>query len=162
MNNKNKRCSRCKEIKPIDDFGNLKRSKDGKGPTCKSCANKASQKWKEANPDRVKDYNEKWNKANPDHNKEKSESYKLPYYIIYCLSNYREEYPGKHYAGLTHKPYKRWAQHKFDGNDTSNWYILECARTLEEAEIIEEKYHNLGYHGRASDTAIRNKLAKAL
>jgi hypothetical protein len=34
---KEKRCSKCKQVKPLDDFGNDKATKDGKARYCKKC-----------------------------------------------------------------------------------------------------------------------------
>ena len=48
-----KQCSVCKETKELDQFYNVKSSKDGKGYRCKACDNKARQKWSEKNPERA-------------------------------------------------------------------------------------------------------------
>lgn len=40
----NKRCSRCREVKPIDDFFRSKRYPDGRKSECKICSKKKSEK----------------------------------------------------------------------------------------------------------------------
>lgn len=47
-------CTVCKEEKPLDEFYNVKRSKDGKSYRCKECDNKAGKAYKELHRDRVK------------------------------------------------------------------------------------------------------------
>ncbi len=47
-----KQCTVCKEIKELDQFYNVKSTKDGKGYRCKECDNKARQKWSANNPER--------------------------------------------------------------------------------------------------------------
>ena len=76
-----KRCNRCKEVKPLDSFGKHSRAKDGLRYNCKACtsaANKtyyeanldkvkaASKAYYEANSDKYKATHKAWNKANPD------------------------------------------------------------------------------------------------
>lgn len=47
-----KQCTVCKETKELDQFYNVKSTKDGKGYRCKECDNKARQKWSANNPER--------------------------------------------------------------------------------------------------------------
>lgn len=51
-----KTCSKCKEIKPLDDFGNLKSTKDGKARRCKECNNAYARRgyWKDPDAAREK------------------------------------------------------------------------------------------------------------
>ena len=41
-----KRCSKCGEEKPLDDFGGNRTTKDGKQRWCKACMNKATSRAK--------------------------------------------------------------------------------------------------------------------
>ena len=45
-----KECSKCHEIKSMDDFYRLNSKKDGRRPDCKDCNKKTKRKRKEANP----------------------------------------------------------------------------------------------------------------
>lgn len=47
-----KRCSRCGEVKPLDDFHRYSRSNDGHGSWCKTCASKYWQAQGESQRDR--------------------------------------------------------------------------------------------------------------
>ena len=47
-----KRCSRCGEVKPLDDFYRDSKSNDQHGTWCKSCSNKHRQAIRENYPDR--------------------------------------------------------------------------------------------------------------
>ena len=40
----NKKCIKCGEIKPLEEFFNQPRSKDGKAGTCKVCVKAAKDK----------------------------------------------------------------------------------------------------------------------
>lgn len=46
-----KTCTRCKEEKPLADFHNKAKAKDGKQSHCKECGIKAAQAWNKANPE---------------------------------------------------------------------------------------------------------------
>lgn len=47
-----KRCSACKELKPITDFYKNKSKRDGYGNDCKPCDKQRTKKWVEDNPER--------------------------------------------------------------------------------------------------------------
>lgn len=49
-----KKCSYCKQIKSTDDFGPLKKSKDGKQYRCKKCFSNAMRKSYRLNPEKRK------------------------------------------------------------------------------------------------------------
>jgi len=50
-----KRCSVCRELKPLSEFYNSKKSKDGKGYRCKPCDTIARKKWSLDNPVRSRE-----------------------------------------------------------------------------------------------------------
>ena len=47
-----KKCSVCQMYKPLKEFYNSRRSKDGRGYRCKPCDNNARSKWESENPER--------------------------------------------------------------------------------------------------------------
>jgi hypothetical protein len=49
-------CTKCKIEKPIDEFHNDKRRKDGKYTWCKECNNKLSIEWLIKNPNHAREY----------------------------------------------------------------------------------------------------------
>ena len=48
-----KRCTRCGEIGPVDQFGRAPRGKDGRKTWCKPCHVANSRAWREANPEKA-------------------------------------------------------------------------------------------------------------
>lgn len=75
-----KRCFKCSETKPLEDFFRNRARKDGRSSDCKSCNMQASMKWSAENAERVRARDReryadnpgrrerirKWQKANPD------------------------------------------------------------------------------------------------
>jgi 5-methylcytosine-specific restriction endonuclease McrA len=64
MDDKNKKCSCCKEIKPLDNFGKNKREIDGLSATCKLCLKVRSQKYREANRGKIREAAAKYRSGN--------------------------------------------------------------------------------------------------
>lgn len=54
MDDKNKKCSCCKVIKPLVEFCKNKREKDGLNITCKLCVKVRGQKYREANGESIR------------------------------------------------------------------------------------------------------------
>lgn len=51
-----KRCTKCGETKPLDQFRTCKRVRDGRTAQCKACMNRAGQAWREATPGYARAY----------------------------------------------------------------------------------------------------------
>ena len=49
-----KRCSACREVKPVAEFAIRNASRDGLQAACRECANRRQAEWRKANPKRVK------------------------------------------------------------------------------------------------------------
>ena len=47
-------CKKCKQLKPIEDYGIHRRYKDGKNPICKVCYNKYITDYRERNKESIK------------------------------------------------------------------------------------------------------------
>lgn len=67
-----KKCSTCKQEKDESLFGADKRMRDGKRSQCKECHTKATLRWRENNPEKVKGTRRKNYVENRDHYLEKS------------------------------------------------------------------------------------------
>ena len=50
-----KKCSKCAEVKPLDDFWKNATKKDGRQMYCKSCLAVRNQLWRESNPERTRE-----------------------------------------------------------------------------------------------------------
>lgn len=51
-----KACRKCKQNKPLDEFYNSERTKDGKRTECKECERLMHQKWAENNREKVREH----------------------------------------------------------------------------------------------------------
>jgi Recombination endonuclease VII len=61
-----KRCKKCGEIKPFDDFYSEKSGRDEKRPECKSCTGARRKKWYRQNREREIARVRAWQRANPE------------------------------------------------------------------------------------------------
>jgi hypothetical protein len=61
-----KRCSTCKETKPVSEFSRNRNSKDGLQNNCKECARGYISKWQETNPDYFREAARRWAAENPE------------------------------------------------------------------------------------------------
>lgn len=61
------RCSKCKKVKPEDQFSACKKNVNRNFRTswCNTCRNLKSKAWREANPDKVKSHNTKYRELHP-------------------------------------------------------------------------------------------------
>lgn len=66
-----KRCTKCSEVKPIELFNRDGRSKTGYGSWCKACHVAKNRQWQRDNPDKVRARNERWEKKNPEYMRRK-------------------------------------------------------------------------------------------
>ena len=65
-----KHCSRCKEIKPVDQFDRQRRSRDGLQHRCKSCMKEVNAAYYLQNKDKFKAYRQAWVEKNPERARE--------------------------------------------------------------------------------------------
>ena len=71
-----RKCSCCKEIKKLKEFGNEKRNKDGLRSCCKKCNNKKSKEWADDNRERVCKNSKRWASLNPEKCRKNSKKYR--------------------------------------------------------------------------------------
>lgn len=50
-----KKCTKCKELKPLSDYYNRKKALDGKNSHCKTCEHKEIYEWRKQNPEAQND-----------------------------------------------------------------------------------------------------------
>ncbi len=60
-----KACTRCKTLKPIDDFYRHAKTKDKRQTVCKACSNETVAAIRLADPARHAAYNREWDRKNP-------------------------------------------------------------------------------------------------
>lgn len=61
-----KRCPRCEEAKPTDDFGKNRSMRDGLQGWCRSCTAERAKAYRAANREALTEKNRAWRAANPD------------------------------------------------------------------------------------------------
>lgn len=61
-----KSCNRCGQEKSLSEFYRHKQASDGHLNQCKDCVKTKAKAWKEANPERVKEYKKAYRRRNPD------------------------------------------------------------------------------------------------
>lgn len=71
-----KKCTHCKKLKILKNFGFNKKAKDGRESWCRVCTNVAIKDWQKRNKDKIKVTQKKWLKNNPIKAKEKSNKWK--------------------------------------------------------------------------------------
>lgn len=59
-----KRCTKCGELKPLDEFYRNRSFGDGRQPSCKACFNITKKAYRDANPEKTKRAAERWRAAN--------------------------------------------------------------------------------------------------
>ena len=70
-----KRCSKCGETKPLDEFYKRSSSKDNKAPRCRECSKKAHRGWYATNAEKARRDSRRWIKDNPERAKETKRIY---------------------------------------------------------------------------------------
>lgn len=90
-----KKCSKCGKTKPLDEFNNDKKAKDGKTYYCKVCCRLRTAEWKRKNKEKQIAYNAKWQaKAQP------------------CVYRIKHKVSGHYYLGQTTQHlYERVSKH---------------------------------------------------
>ena len=123
-----KQCTKCKECKPLDDFYNKSKSKDGKSHWCKICDSEDNKKWHEKNVDRSRQNKRVWAKKNPDKVKESSKK-----------SHEKEQKFKPDQARARRNRWKRENPEKHELSHLKNRLKKEYGLTLEEYYAMRDK-----------------------
>ncbi len=90
-----KKCTICKEVKPIKEFYRDAAHRDGYYSKCKKCHARLVKNWQQKNEEKFRDMNKKWKKTHPEqhaqHNKKWIEANVDKAYLIAKRS--REKHP---------------------------------------------------------------------
>jgi hypothetical protein len=78
---KTKKCSKCKETKPIIDFYKHKDYKHGIRSECKECTDKKNREYYKNNAEKINEYQRYYHKKHYKNNLEKEKNRKREYYI---------------------------------------------------------------------------------
>ena len=136
-----KKCTNCKEVKELSEFGKNKSKNDGLQTECKDCR----KRYREENAEYFKQKLNQWREENAERMKERMKKYreslKDGYHHVYIL-------PYHHYAGTTDCIITRMDQHKHFGRFTDNYFIDGSYENREDALEHERRLHDSGYNGR--------------
>ncbi len=72
-----RRCSKCKTLKPLKEFGKSGSRFDGHDHLCKSCNNMASREWRKDHPDKIQAWNRGWYKKNKKKSLKQSKKWRI-------------------------------------------------------------------------------------
>ena len=133
-----KRCYRCKQTKPYEEFHRSSSSKDGRRKACKECKKIINKEERAKRRDYYLDYMKEWNANKKD-----------GYSRVYLLEDYD-------YVGTTDNIYHRFAVHKSrDKRDCTNYRILYKSKSREDCLELEELLHDMGYYGAEKGNSYR-------
>lgn len=71
----NKRCPECRECKSREEFSKNRRKKDGLSSYCKVCRNERRRAWAESNPEKATASSRRWKRANLNHVREYNQNW---------------------------------------------------------------------------------------
>lgn len=109
-----KKCTKCGELKPLDEFYRNKRTADGRRYNCKKCSDEYSDEWIEKNRDKVREREReryyRYRDADPEGFYAKKRE---------ANKRYREKYPEK--SREVQRNYKRRHAEKYN-EISKQWY----------------------------------------
>lgn len=73
---KTKRCSGCKETKPVSEFNKDRNRKDGLAHSCRECRREYRRRYREANIERLHEYERRYRDNNKEKDAEKQRRYR--------------------------------------------------------------------------------------
>jgi len=167
---KTKKCSRCKEIKNIDQFNKRKDSKDGYSYWCKLCFSKQHKLTYNDRKDKIKEYCKEWYYKNYDKLKEqrvlKKDKTKERHKIYYENNKEYVKYKVKEYAENNEELVKQQKHKSYENNKESRLLKNKewALNNPDKVRISQKKFavkYNKTLRGRLNKT-IRNQMNLAL
>jgi hypothetical protein len=128
-----KKCTKCKEVIPMEGFNNNKGTKDGKASQCRECMRSFLKEYRKS-PAHVK------RAAEYKKNRYNKERHPLGYTAVYYL-------PEEHYVGMTLNVRHRMSSHKSAGRLIQGYEVLAWFERSVDAHLFETQLHVLGYLG---------------
>lgn len=111
-----KKCTVCKRIKPITEFYEDARRRDGHYSKCKKCHNKSVKKWQINNSSKFKEINSSWKKAHKEQRAVESKQWAKahPEYRRRVGEKWRSNHPnyGKNWRENNRDKIKHYAQNR--------------------------------------------------
>jgi len=143
-----KKCTKCGEVKPLGEYCKSKRYKDGFFCYCKQCKNKVSERWRKANPEKVKERQKRFYEKNPEKVKEikkrwcenNPEKIKEKNKRFYEKNTEKVKEKSKRYRENNPEKQKQW-QKRFSENNPEK--IKEIKKRFRENNPEYNTIHNL-------------------
>ena len=122
---KEKKCAKCGEIKPLDEFTKCAKSPDGRGSYCKVCHKAYTKQWNLEHPEQVKQNRKDYDAAHADKRKAQRKKYRAdnPEYFERKRKEHVSENPEMYVVYEARKRAKKFG--------------LECTITAEDIVIPE-------------------------
>lgn len=135
---KNKKCSKCKKIKPILEFYKYKITKDGYRPDCKECTKKRSKEYREKHKEYYKEYGAEYRKK---HYKPKPIKLKI---CKICNKEFKpnsnvQKYCSEECVKIKNKKYEKKYYH--DNKEKIKRYKQKITKKLKKYNKIYRKTH---------------------
>ena len=124
-----KRCARCGDNKPLEQFIKRGNTRDGRGYYCRECNKVIQKEYVTRNLDRVRKSKTRYNNHD-----------KTLVTIVYYL-------PEEHRVGLSNNLRRRLQKHRQNGLITDGVEILGKFERHVDAHYLETLLHMRGYHG---------------
>ena len=112
-----KECTKCHEIKSVNEFSRDKSRTDGLKSQCKQCCKECSKQWRENNKEYKKEYDKQWRENNKEYKKE-------------CNKQWRDD----------NKEYRK--QYYEDNKEHEKEYKKQCYNNKAQ-EAIQEIHENV-------------------
>jgi len=126
-----KRCSKCKEVKPITEFSKKKSNPDGYQSTCKPCSAIYDKQYHSQNHEKHLIRCKKWREVNRESQLVKSKEYRQSHKTI--MAEYWKEYSKNHKE--RHKKYRR--EHSLP---SQQWRYTTDARAWVKSVYTRDNY----------------------
>ena len=135
-----KKCTKCGEVKSLDEFYNAKKGKHGKQFRCKDC----DKEYYKSNKEKIKEYNKKYKQDN----KEKIKEYNKEYYKNNKekLSDLQKIYCKNKKESISNNKKRYYIENKYYINKRTNKGFKQRMNT----DIIFKLKHNIGCNIRTS------------
>lgn len=135
-----KNCSICKELKPLEEFGKRKETKDGLSYRCKICHNNWKKEYNKKNPEKIDFINKKYYSKSEKKLHKKKKDLENYYNNIDHYKNYKKKY----YEENKEKISIKGAEYN-SKPETKEKRKKYREKNKEKIRIYRNKYHNHKY-----------------
>lgn len=149
-----KKCNKCKTVKPCFEFYKNKGHKDGFSSLCKTCVDTSNRSWENENPEKTRSYIRKWRDSHKEEEIERIKKYKKDHKEKVRAS--ARKYTNKNSEKINSRSreyYKEHAKEKSDkektyrannpGKNTEYWNNRRARKIGNGGSVTEKEWHDL-------------------